>query len=508
MFGILLCFGIFNFSDYGISWDEEAQREIGTVSYNYLVHDDPQLLKYRDRDYGVAFELPLIGLEKLFGLEDSRDVYLMRHLVTHLFFLFCLWCGYWLIFGLFKNHWLAAIGVLMVVLHPHIYAHSFFNTKDIPFMSMFFVCFLFIFKSFQHHRYVHFIIAGSAIALLVNLRIMGIMLLGLVVFFLIADLVLNRHDNDARIKTWRSLLLFLLSFWVALYFSWPYLYDNPLDKIGTVFSNMSSFRWTNKVLYFGKLIKANELPWHYPIVWFGISTPLVYLLIGLISTGFAAFHVLRHPLQWLKTNLDRQLVIYLVCFLFPFAAVIVLDSVLYDGWRHLYFIYPAFVMLVLFGIHSIKKKEVRFGVYALLLISFALTIQHMLTNHPFQHVYFNALINRNETNHERRLFELDYWGVSYREGLQEILRHNNSREIRVHTWNKPGHYNLKLIPRADRKRIHMTDDEPNYFITAYRWHPDDFEFGESAEIYSIQVQNNTILSVFKLEGADSEPKKH
>ena len=75
------------YTQYGLSWDEGRQRLTGLVNYLYVVYGDQGLLSYSDRDYGVAFELPLIFIEKALGLEHSRDIFLTRHLFTHVFFL-------------------------------------------------------------------------------------------------------------------------------------------------------------------------------------------------------------------------------------------------------------------------------------------------------------------------------------------------------------------------------------------------------------------------------------
>lgn len=492
----LLLFGILNYPDYGLAWDEHTQHEIGMVSYNYLVHGDDVLLNYLDKDYGVAFELPLIFLEKIFGLEDTRSIYQMRHLVAHLFFLFCLFCGYWLIYRLFKNQWLAAFGVLLIALHPILYAHSFFNTKDIPFMGMYLVCFFLIQRIFEKYSFTHIFLAGMAIGLLVNLRIMGVLLFVFVLFFAIVDLI--KSSGTERRHIIRGIMLFLLGFWVALYFSWPFLYDNPFEKIALVFTNMSKFRWHSSVLYFGEMIKATELPWHYALVWFGITTPLVYVILGIVGVGLTLFDLLRSPLKVLDRGLHRNLAIFAVSLIAPVLAVIVLKSVIYDGWRHLYFIYPPFVLLLLYGIHKIKDQKKRRAIFAVVGIAFIAIVPFMANNHPHQNVFFNALINRSTPEHERKLFELDYWGTSYRQGLEEILRQDSSAQISVNPWKPPGVRNLLILPKKDRERIEITDDNPKYFITAYRHHPEDYSYDATQEIFTVKVQNNKILSVFQL----------
>lgn len=85
LFLIMLLVALITFDDYGMSWDENTQRTTGQINYDYVFSDDTSLLTWADKDYGVAFELPLIILEKVFNLEDSRSIFIMRHLATHFF---------------------------------------------------------------------------------------------------------------------------------------------------------------------------------------------------------------------------------------------------------------------------------------------------------------------------------------------------------------------------------------------------------------------------------------
>src|ERR1019366_5867486 len=89
-----LVIALFTYRDYGISWDEPIQRHMGMVSYDYVAGGDTSLLIFTYRSHGVAFELPLIFIEKLLHITDSRSIFLMRHLVTHLFFLISVFFGY------------------------------------------------------------------------------------------------------------------------------------------------------------------------------------------------------------------------------------------------------------------------------------------------------------------------------------------------------------------------------------------------------------------------------
>ena len=82
--------------DYGVSLDEPIQRGLAVVAARYVLGDGPLIGDgpqtdlfglYHVRYYGVSFEAPLLLAERLLGLADSRAVHLLRHLLTHLFFL-------------------------------------------------------------------------------------------------------------------------------------------------------------------------------------------------------------------------------------------------------------------------------------------------------------------------------------------------------------------------------------------------------------------------------------
>ncbi len=497
-FGILITLALANYADFGISWDETFQRKTGFISYNYVFESDPELLTYHDKDYGVAFELPLILIEEILGLEDSQDVYFMRHLISHLFFLFCLWCCYWLVYLLFNNKWLGVAGVLLLVLHPLIYAHSFFNTKDIPFMGMFLVCFLLIYKTFGTYKFTYFILLGVSMGILINLRIMGVMLLVIVVACLILDAINQSDNKNTQRRLLAGLGIFIFVTCGILYITWPYLYTSPFTNFANAFSNMSKFRWTGEVLYMGEMIKATELPWHYAPVWFFITTPIWFLILGLAGIIFISYQIFKYPRRIFINGLERHLLIYLVSFIAPFVIVVLFNSVLYDSWRHLYFVYPAFVILAIYGLYHLSRIKSNFIAPLITIAIFGFLIVYQVVYHPHQHVFFNYLVNRTAYNHERELFELDYWGASYREGIKAILARDKNEKIEVLMWNPPGEFNLLILPSEERARIVITDDNPKYLITNYRFHPEDYAYHPEQEIYRISVQNNTILSVFQL----------
>ncbi|MFB0526328.1 MAG: hypothetical protein ACETVO_02505 [bacterium] len=133
----------------------------------------------------------------------------------------------------------------------------------------------------------------------------------------------------------------------------------------------------------------------------------------------------------------------------PIVVVIGMRSVLYDAWRQMFFVYPAFLMLSLAGLAS--------------------------------------------------LFELDYWGLSYRKALEFILRTDRNRIIKVYVPNWPGKANLDILTSDGRNRLMYMENpkEAKYFLSNYRWHREEYPYRE--EYYSIKIDGAKIMVVYKMD---------
>ena len=169
--------GVSVLDDYGIAIDEGAQRSSGIASLDYILGDADALPNDVNRFYGVAFELPLIAVERLLRLDDSRSIHLSRRLLTHAFFLAGGFFAWLLTYRLFGSRLVALFAMLIFLLHPRIYAHSFFNTKDVPFLSMFIIALYLIHRAFRRDTLWAFALCGVGVGFLANIRIMGVILI-------------------------------------------------------------------------------------------------------------------------------------------------------------------------------------------------------------------------------------------------------------------------------------------------------------------------------------------
>ncbi|MFQ5953196.1 MAG: hypothetical protein ACE5JK_07315, partial [Candidatus Omnitrophota bacterium] len=190
----------------------------------------------------------------------------------------------------------------------------------------------------------------------------------------------------------------------------------------------------------------------------------------------------------------------------PIMSVIVLKSVLYDGWRHLFFVYPAFLLISLAGLKALFefiKAAFRGLAYRIACVFFAAAVAasligtsfFMVKYHPYQNVYFNPLIGNMENAKDK--FELDYWGLSYRQALEHIAKNDKEKVIKVSAANPPARVNLLMLKPEDRSRFVFVEDikQSKYFLSNYRWHKEEYPFEE--EFFSIKVDGAKIMVVYE-----------
>jgi hypothetical protein len=119
----------------------------------------------------------------------------------------------------------------------------------------------------------------------------------------------------------------------------------------------------------------------------------------------------------------------------------------------------------------------------------------MIWMHPQQQVYFNALPGRNLEDK----FELDYWALSYRWGLEWITRHDSRPKLLISApLESCVETNRWMLNSYDMERVKFMGDteKADYFITTYRFHPGPYPYAD--EVAQLRVSGQRILSIFRL----------
>ena len=231
-----------------------------------------------------------------------------------------------------------------------------------------------------------------------------------------------------------------------------------------------------------------------------------YLLLGAIGLGNIGVRMLGRGSG--RARERRNGLVVLLWLVVPIATVIALKSILYDTWRQLYFVYPALVLMAMAGAQALWDASGRAGRGKMLLrgltvAGIAAALLHvgtfMVANHPFQDVYFNRLAGRDMADIKQR-FELDYWGLWYRQILECVLARDGRPQITVLAANNPARYNPAILPAADRTRLSFVREQKDadYFVSNFRWHKAEYDIDASREVCNVMVGNARINVAYRL----------
>jgi hypothetical protein len=501
-FAALFATGFALHRDFGIPWDEPIQRGYGQTVSRYIWKGDDGLFQAKDRVYGPAHELALLAFERVRGARDGPEIFAARHLFNFLTFAVALIFLYGLGLTGFRSRTASLLGCVALVLSPALFGHAFYNSKDLPFLSFFIVSAWTLIRMLERPSVTMAALHAMASGWLIDIRIPGVLVPALTVVG-VAYCVARTGDARARRARLLQLGLYLVLTALVTWACWPTLWRDPLSSFWHALSTMSRYPWDENVLYAGALVPATNLPWHYAPIWIAITTPLIYLASLVLGVPAIVARLLQ---DWRRPEPAAGVfpLVVLAWLTLPLASVIALRSVLYDGWRQLFFIYPALLLVAMHGILVVfgamrrgwASWLVRIAAAAAGIVAVANVagvVRFMVEAHPHSHVYFNSLAGG--VAGARFRYEMDYWGLSYREGLEAIVRHDRDALIPFFAAEPSGAWNAQALPFADRRRLLAVDavEKAKYFLGAYRLRQTEYPYTDV--VHRVEVSGVPILTV-------------
>jgi len=523
-FLIFLLVGLSVYKDYGISWDEPYHRINAFVSVKYIADlispgsfpqfgKYPPLHDYIAKEYGVVFDLFLFLIEVVSGhRENGPELYAWRHLCTFLLFYVSSFFFFLIVKNRFESWKTGLLGCLFFILSPRIFAESFYNVKDLVFLSFFTIAIYFLIRFLNKKSLLNAFLFALASALTVDMRIVGIIIPCMGLLFIPLDLMKGAGTRASMKREVLASLAYMVFGVVFTIMFWPYLWQDPFHNFTQAFSDMSRYMSAGNfgMLYMGKIITASSVPWHYVPVWLAITTPVMYTLCFFIGVLTIIRIPFRNRWRLYNNEQERQDLAFFLLFFGPILAVIVFRSVLYDGWRQMYFIYSPFLLIAMTGLtnsfrligkispHS-RYQIVYVTMVACIVLNMTYTLLWMIRFHPHENVYFNLIADK----HAAEYFERDYWGLSYREGLEYIAKNDKRNIIKIKA-DIPYLALINLYPmkQDDARRFQLAElPDADYYITGYRTRPD--QISSDLDYYSISVDHVKILSIVKLRESGS-----
>ena len=528
-FIIIFLLGLNLFKDYGIYTDDLFNRNNALFWYDYVksITLEPgssfsinleTLIKQNIKD-----EIEIINTSTipslqptalgifceffidLFNIDGSKNIFQFRHLFIFIIYFVGLCFFYKLINKRFKSYLFSFIGVLFLFLTPRFFAESFYNSKDIFFLSLTIINMYTGINFLKKPNFKNTLSFSLSSSLALDTRIMAFLSVSLIIgFFFLKSL-----RSNVYLKNNLKFLFFFIffTFFLVILF-WPYLWVNPVNNFLFAVSELSSAAFLVINLYLGKFILSTNVPSHYHIVWIVITTPLIVITLFL----YGAFLLLRRifiRLFNLNDNLndlwrgDNEMFdIYYFMMILLSILMVMYKGLGYTGWRHLYFIYPSIIMISLYAFYHlhyiIKSNTFRAITYLFIVVNLTYLAYWNYNFHPNQYVYFNPMFKKNFHNN----FDMDYWGLSNKSSIEYIINNNNY----------PVTIGTKSFASLERSSLILKDEEKNKILITHNLSEADFiisnympkrtkDFSidkkKYKKYYEVLVDNKAINTVYK-----------
>jgi tetratricopeptide (TPR) repeat protein len=430
--------------DAGLSGDEEKHYRQAEKVYNYYatrgedqsaLSDPENKLNY----YGQSFDFLTYVFNKAFSIDNPYEA---RHVLNAIAgFLTIFFSG--LLAAFLAGYRAGLITLVLMFITPSFLGHSFNNSMDIPFALGY------IFTIYQVIRFLHHLPRFSVstavwitlgIAFTISIRIGGLMLLPYIFAFAALYVIVNKWEYPFLSKNylgfvWKGLLYLVLISVFAYLLSlllWPYGLQKPLRNPFEALRMMSNITVSIRVLFDSAIHWSNRLPWYY------ISKNILYTVPVIILAGF----LLNIFLVGLYRKQFKPVFAVFLFFaiLFPVSYVVYKDSNVYGGWRHLLFVFPPMAILAAISfntlITAIRSRYLKWVPATLLLLGSFHPVKFIVTNHPFEYMYFNEIMGGINSAYGK--FETDYYLNSLKQGCEWLIDNviskkpaDNSGKIRV-----------------------------------------------------------------------------
>lgn len=524
VFIIYFIVGFAIYDDYGISTDENTERVTATYALLYsvnkiseLVHADsvsqkikqkldPELyVNYKYNIYGNNFQMPLLLLEvAFFGINKSpnKEIFEFRHLITFLFFYLSVVIFYFLIKNIYENRTVAIITTIILIITPRFFAESFYNPKDIVFFSACIIGMFFYVNFLKEKSLKNGVLLGIFTAYAAGFRIFGIQFIMMAIFILLLDFILTKRIKNNEVK---SLIAAIIVFIILIIIFYPASWHSPISFFKMLFAKVARYHHHSVTLFMGEWVHSDNAPWYYIPVWMLITIPILYIILFLHGLFNASIKLIKFS-ELREFSFNYQVILSaFIMFFVPILGIMINKTSVFNGWRHVSFLYLPFLIIVAYSLNVILNFAKRTGksliVISIITVYFIFIGIWMVINHPYQFAFFNAIPRNIEANYQK-----DYWGLSMVDGMKYVLNIDSSPKIIIKKSKGTAKHSRNKLPDNLKKRIEIMPDNsliPNkydyFFYNGDHYGTKDYAVKNNLrEIHSIEVYNSIYTQKYKI----------
>ncbi|MCL1854124.1 MAG: hypothetical protein FWF86_00195, partial [Clostridia bacterium] len=249
----------------------------------------------------------------------------------------------------------------------------------------------------------------------------------------------------------------------------PALWTDPADFFTHALQNASGFsRWTGVVVFRGMVFDhgVNPLPRYYLPYMMLATLPLYTLPLAAAGQAAAVLRVCRKRLAALRDEKTLMLGVLTLCWLLPLGYAMAARPLVYNGWRHFYFVFAGVALLAGFGLQALARAAgqriwARRAGAALLCGCLAVSAVQIIANHPYQYGYYNFLCRGTAAAR----MELDYWDVSTVNAMGLLCEAQRKENLPLVLGSRDEmsffgvRHGYEVLPADMRAKLEILEDE-------------------------------------------------
>ena len=310
------------------------------------------------------------------------------------------------------------------------------NSKDIPVaagLTILSAGFALIFKNISSNYFFYFGLLLISLGAAISLSVRPATAMILLTFIAINSLALiyfyyNKLNLIAIIKKVFSIFIItIISALMILYSSNPISLFKLFSWIFDAIRVSLDYPSVQPIRLFGRDFLSNDLPSWYVMAWIWAQLPILTFLYLVLSI------LLLFRTSFVNRNLNQLFLIFpflIQSFVVPIVFLFIQPN-MYNGLRHILFIYPALMLLaagflywVPFNFQNIYFQKVIF-----IFTCFVLLFNTFSTYRwaPYSYAFINPIAGLGE----KRNWDLDYWGLSSREGIERLIKLGYGKDVIV-----------------------------------------------------------------------------
>ncbi len=396
-------------SDYGSSTAEDEYQINNAIQldrYYKSFGSDTSILENTRPMYSGWFNALTVTLSDVFAKFEIRSV---RHATNAIFgFVGILFAA--LLAKRCRNWRTASFTMLLLGLSPVIFGHSMFNLDDIPVFATFAASLLFVKRLADHFpkpKIVDAVFFALSSALCITANPDCSLIVAIALILCIIGLVAQRKHNEIK-KAAIRYPIFAVGSLAVIFGIVILLIPQGIGEWLNSFSPNSPTR----ILFEGKLVWTDLLPWYYNTKMLVMTIPAAVFVGMLLALG----------LCFVKKS-NRAEIITLVCISTVSILIFSLKSNTNGIWQHLLYAEIPLYIVAAIGFdmlaESSRSTATQIAGIAIPLLLMIMPAVHIFRSHPYSHIYYNEFTGG--LNHAFGRYELENYGVSNLEAAQWII---------------------------------------------------------------------------------------